>query len=50
MHMLFNEADTKLPFKSYKGTKYYYRWDDFKNYYQPRIEEARELLARTCEL
>ncbi len=47
VHMLFNEADTKLPFKSYKGTKYYYRWDDFKNYYQPRIEEARELLART---
>lgn len=49
VHMLFNEADTKLPFKSYKGTKYYYRWDDFKNYYQPRIEEARVLLARTSK-
>ena len=48
VRMLYNEADAKLPFKAYEGTEYFYDWNDFKAFYNPRIKAARELLNRTA--
>lgn len=50
MRMLLNEADQKLPFHAMEGTEHFYRWDDFKAFYEPVIATARQLLAETANV
>ena len=39
----YNESDLKLPLDPYSGP--YYRWDDFKKYYNKLIDEANLILT-----
>ena len=38
--VLLSEQEVSLPFEAVQGP--YYRWEDFKKYYLPRISEAKK--------
>lgn len=45
LRVLLNEEELDLPFQAVQGP--YYRWEDFRNYYAPIVDEARRKLEAT---
>lgn len=43
---MYNERDIEFPIENC-GTRYYYRWDEFKSFAQQRIELAHKIIATT---
>lgn len=43
---MYNERDIEFPIENC-GTRYYYRWDDFKSFARQRIELAHHIIATT---
>ena len=46
VRIMYNERDIELPIEN-SGTRYYYRWDDFKSYANSRIDLAHNIIATT---
>lgn len=44
VRVMYNERDLELPLKDC-GTRYYYRWEDLKNYMNSRIKVSRHIIA-----